>query len=211
MSDTTFRKSCTRCKLVKSADQFSPDRQNKSGLSSWCKACYRERARTLRYDVDPTIREKLCTECELVKPVDQFNRSGRNRNGLQFACKSCQKERHRDWYVRNSERVIARTKQWAVDNPEKVKAFSQRGSRRRRYGLTSTEYDQMLESQDSMCAGCGDPFGDTTPHVDHDHETGRVRGLLCGSCNKTLGMAFESTERLLGLVRYLRACVARTT
>lgn len=204
MSDSTLRKSCSRCKLTKPADEFSPNRQDKSGLASRCKSCHREHASSLRYDVDPTLHEKCCAKCKSVKPVDQFSRNVRNKSGLQSACRFCQQERHRDWYVRNSERVIARTKLWAINNPEKSKDLAQKRARRRIYGLPPKEYDQLLKSQGEKCAGCGDAFNGITPQVDHDHETAEVRGLLCGSCNKTLGMAMDSTERLLGLVRYLR-------
>lgn len=198
-------KCCTRCKIVKSADQFSPNRMDKSGLAAWCKPCHREHGKQLEYDVDPIIREKRCANCKLAKPIDQFSRNRRNRDGFQSRCRSCQKEIHRDYYVRNSESVIARTKVWAANNPEKVKILSRNRQRVRLYGLTSQDYDALMESQSSRCAGCGDEFGDTMPHIDHDHMTGAVRGLLCGPCNKALGMAADSSERLIGLARYLQA------
>jgi hypothetical protein len=199
-------KCCTRCKLVKSADQFSPNRLDKSGLAAWCKSCHREHGKQLEYDVDPIISEKRCTVCEIVKPIEQFSRNRRNRTGFQSRCRSCQKEGHRDYYVRNSETVIARTKLWATNNPEKVKILSRNRQRRRLYnGFTPEDFDRWMESQGGRCAGCGDEFGDTMPHIDHDHATGAVRGLLCGPCNKALGMALDSSKRLMGLARYLQS------
>jgi hypothetical protein len=63
----------------------------------------------------------------------------------------------------------------------------------------------MLKEQDNKCPGCGDEFSvDNPPHIDHCHRTGRVRGVLCGWCNKTLGMSQERPERLgPGLLKYL--------
>lgn len=56
-----------------------------------------------------------------------------------------------------------------------------------RYGLDSTRYNEMLDLQGSCCAICDKPFI-KTPHVDHCHATGKVRGLLCGPCNTGLGV-----------------------
>lgn len=50
-----------------------------------------------------------------------------------------------------------------------------------RYGMTAAEYDSMLEKQRGVCALCGQPMA--RPVVDHDHQTGRVRGILCHPCN----------------------------
>jgi hypothetical protein len=74
-----------------------------------------------------------------------------------------------------------------------------------KYGITPEIYDSLLEEQGGVCAtsGCG---GEGNPwlHVDHDHHTGLVRGLLCHSCNMALGNARDSIEVLEGLIAYLR-------
>jgi hypothetical protein len=114
------------------------------------------------------------------------------------------KEINQDWYAQNKDRAAVLAKAWAAKNPEKMKIAGRKGHLKKTYGLTLDEYDALLESQDGRCGGCGEDFDDATPHVDHDHVTGVVRGLLCSPCNKALGMALESPERLQGLVRYLR-------
>ena len=59
---------------------------------------------------------------------------------------------------------------------------------KRKYGLTLEQYDAMLAAQDGVCAICGEPRPeDRTLHVDHDHDTGEIRGLLCFKCNNALG------------------------
>lgn len=78
---------------------------------------------------------------------------------------------------------------------------------RKRYGLTEDGYADLLTSQGGVCAGCGGPpvkSGGPNFHVDHDHATGLVRGLLCGHCNHVLGMVKDDPDRLLNLVAYLR-------
>lgn len=85
----------------------------------------------------------------------------------------------------------------------------------RTYQLSAEEYDRMVEEQGGRCAACGElPNPDGLPveqslHVDHDHETGEVRGLLCNRCNLALGYAHESIARLWGLIRYLIRSRAR--
>lgn len=80
-------------------------------------------------------------------------------------------------------------------------------SRRRRqfkwrYGLTREEWDARLIAQSGLCAICDEQMMD--PFVDHDHETGEVRGLLCSSCNFGLGHFRDSVEFLASAIRYLK-------
>lgn len=85
---------------------------------------------------------------------------------------------------------------------------AQRGYRlKRRYGITAEQYDALLEAQGGVCAICGEPPKGKALHVDHDHATGGVRGLLCGgyrSCNTTLLPAIEKQpERVARAMEYL--------
>ena len=73
-----------------------------------------------------------------------------------------------------------------------------------KYGLTRDQYEQMLEGQENKCQGCLKEFTET-PYVDHDHETGAVRGLLCNGCNIVLGHAYDNPEVLKNLANYLDA------
>ncbi|MDQ1699749.1 MAG: hypothetical protein QOG34_1612, partial [Frankiaceae bacterium] len=71
---------------------------------------------------------------------------------------------------------------------------------RHRYGLTSADVDAMIEAQGGTCATCdGKP-----EHVDHDHATGKVRGVLCFNCNQALGNVRDNAETLTRLRSYLR-------
>ncbi len=81
----------------------------------------------------------------------------------------------------------------------------------RRYGLTTASYDALLEAQGGVCGMCKEPekllrYGKVQRlSVDHDHETGAVRGLLCVNCNKVLGHAHDRPEVLAAGIEYLRA------
>jgi hypothetical protein len=71
---------------------------------------------------------------------------------------------------------------------------------RRRYGITGADFDAMVEVQGGTCAVC-----DQKPeHVDHDHKTGKVRGILCFNCNQALGNVRDDPAVLQELINYLR-------
>ena len=78
------------------------------------------------------------------------------------------------------------------------------------YGLTPEAYKALLESQDYVCKICKEPethkgkTGSRSLCVDHDHKTGRVRGLLCNSCNTMLGVAKDNPTTLLKAIQYLK-------
>lgn len=73
---------------------------------------------------------------------------------------------------------------------------------RRRYGITLVEYRAMELKQGGACAICRRPFVKQA-HVDHDHASGVIRGLLCGSCNGGLGIFADNRDRLLRAADYL--------
>lgn len=111
-------------------------------------------------------------------------------------------------------------KKYAALNPEKAKAKQQRSNRkhgRKRqlkhlYGLTLEQYAALLHEHGNCCAICREPFTAVLkPHVDHDHSSGAVRGLLCRFCNWGLGKFFDNPNRLLLAIGYLaKASHART-
>ena len=72
----------------------------------------------------------------------------------------------------------------------------------KKFGITYQDYLNILENQDNKCAICHKPFIDKTPHVDHDHRTGEVRGLLCSGCNTSLGH-FDNQDILKGIIAYI--------
>ncbi len=139
---------------------------------------------------------KACNACKADLPVSEFkvrtSRHGDKVYGpyLHSECKSCTKKRH---------------KVWRDANPEKTRAWSRRTGLGR-YGLTQDDYDRMSAEQDGRCAICGGgPRGDSNAvlSVDHDHETGKVRGLLCGPCNKAIGLLADNPNLLRAALAYL--------
>lgn len=71
-----------------------------------------------------------------------------------------------------------------------------------RYGITIEQFEELLDAQGGRCAICGD--GNERLHVDHCHTTGRIRGLLCGKCNRGLGLLRDNPDILERGAEYLR-------
>ena len=145
--------------------------------------------------------------CGLVKPLEDFASDRRMATGRQSWCRLCTSERNKSLAAeetqedrdRRNERRRARydsdaRAQARQENLDRVRE-SERRHQLRRYGLTIEQYDQMVEDQDGCCAICGGEVDRL--RVDHDHETGGVRGLLCHGCNTALGLMADDPERLL--------------
>lgn len=99
----------------------------------------------------------------------------------------------------------------AMSNEEK-KAARRLASRKyllkRDYGLTVKDYEMMIEKQDHRCAICGSDHNHRTTSeyffVDHCHDTGTIRGLLCNKCNRMIGNVFDRTDVLKKMIEYLK-------
>ena len=74
---------------------------------------------------------------------------------------------------------------------------------KRKFGLTEEDYQTRLEEQDGGCYICGGDNNGRTLHVDHDHKTGKIRALLCYSCNTLLGYAHDNVDILESAIDYL--------
>lgn len=102
----------------------------------------------------------------------------------------------RKWYADNRERLSEKRKKWRQDNPEKITAQN----RRHAYGLEPEDYDRMMTEQEGICAICRTR---RPTDVDHDHDTGEVRGLLCKHCNRGLGGFQDDPDVLQRAINYL--------
>jgi hypothetical protein len=109
------------------------------------------------------------------------------------------------WQAEHPDEYRAARERWRQANPEKVALHQRRKSLKRKYGITLEQYEALFEAQGGRCAICGSDKAhgvNDTLHVDHDHATGRIRGLLCFVCNRRLGW-FESPEAPM-FIAYLK-------
>lgn len=108
---------------------------------------------------------------------------------------------------RDAAEQRAATAKWRAANPERVVELTRKHNLKRHYGITPEDYATQLAVQGGACAICGtDNPSDRWDNfaVDHDHETGEVRGLLCGKCNKAIGLLSDDVSRLRSAIAYLQ-------
>ena len=135
---------------------------------------------------------RLCTKCgEFKDPKEDFSKRAASPDGLNRYCKLCMSKYYLKDRVKQNKRLKARNKA----HPEIMRAQHLKG----KYNMTPEEYAELVIKQGAKCAICGLPFDKLV--VDHNHETGKVRGLLCKQCNYALtgGIAW-----LLKAAQYLR-------
>ena len=140
---------------------------------------------------------KFCTICKIEKPYTEYHRRG-DSSGYRSACKSCYRESNLKRYHTNTDTKSAHRRAAHKHNVG-------------RYGLTLEMYDELYISQNGECKICHckvftpiDNAGmNKTACIDHCHDTGKVRGLLCRSCNTGIGSFKESLENIKSAVIYL--------
>jgi hypothetical protein len=145
--------------------------------------------------VDHTTPSKFCPGCRNERPIDAFGVDRKRPNGRDPYCRDCKRSRNRDTYHRNKHKrdiskCVATTK-------------------RCKYGISREEHDLLVRVHAGRCAICGRP--ETMVRrgkvqalcIDHDHRSGKVRGLLCSFCNLVIGYAREDAEILRKATMYL--------
>jgi hypothetical protein len=186
-------KRCTTCGEEKELSEFYKQKRGKYGVSSICILC--EKSPSARRDFLVSKGFKLCKVCDLEKPLSEFYKDKNCGDGHDSICKICDKEKYKP------NRKITRKK---YKNQDINRALQ------RDYGITLNEYNKMLESQNDVCAICGkeetqkNQFGVIRLSVDHDHKTGKVRGLLCSKCNRAIGLLNDRIEILDKASDYLK-------
>lgn len=169
---------------------------------------------------------KQCPQCKRdgfgPKEPTEFNVSLKDASGRQSWCRAClsaynklhadtRRTGNRNWRANNVERARATHKAWTQRNPLAMTAKSLKSS----YGVSVEQYAEMFAVQRGCCKICATPIlsqlsntrglpRKTVAHVDHCHETGLVRGLLCFNCNIGLGKFRNDEQILLKAMRYLR-------
>ncbi|WP_439673914.1 endonuclease VII domain-containing protein [Embleya sp. MST-111070] len=183
---------------------------------------------------------KECPDCKAWKPAQDFRRSAGNPDGLSWYCRECFRRRDADSYRARRERAGFKVRP-KIDVPdghkrcpkcEEIKPHSEWhksarqwdglaaackacrkiegrvGHLKRKYGMTEADYRVMLADQMGVCPICQS----TRPeHVDHDHETGRVRAVLCFNCNAALGMFKDRPDALRRAATYVEGIVWKPT
>jgi hypothetical protein len=133
------------------------------------------------------MKLKTCSSCKQTKDIAEWYPSSLAKSSY---CKKCSNEK--------AVKTRKRNRTQAVIDRERA------GWLKRVYDITVDEYEAMLNKQGGMCAICGASEGARRLHVDHDHNTGKLRGILCGNCNRGLGQFNDSPEKLMLAYSYLK-------
>lgn len=164
---------------------------------------------------------RTCNRCGNEKELTGFPLQKGCKFGRKPVCKTCQNKLRREKYATDPDSADKKRKnarKWIANNPDNKKERRKRfhdkhreeenkENRERRlktvYGITAQDYDDMLKKQGGKCI-CGKDNGSIRLHIDHDHRTGKIRGLLCYRCNHAIGLAQDNPETFEILAQYLR-------
>ena len=172
----------------------------------------------MRNGIEIIDGKKPCSKCKALLPIEDFHSKPDSSCGLASQCKKCLKEhretesykeaarlRYKRSYYKNLDKTRSlKRNNYKLQVERKGKDYVKSRSIKNSYKISLDDYNKMLLEQDNKCKTCNISFTDSVkPNVDHCHSTGRVRGLLCSSCNKALGFVKDNTETLNNLIKYL--------
>jgi hypothetical protein len=166
------------------------------------------------------VMNKRCSACKLVKLLKEFPPDCRYKDGCGTKCRSCARAVQEAYYAKYPEKEAARR----LANARHGSAWYRRNRSAqvkrmkwyrilKMYGITEGQYDEMLKAQNFGCAICqsiGPGRNDGHFAIDHDHETGIVRGLLCQKCNCGIGFFDDDINRMERAIAYMLIRLAHT-
>jgi len=129
---------------------------------------------------------KKCTSCKEIKGYSEFYKNKSTEDGFRPDCKKCANISSKKWNGNNREKVRLSYNYWNT-------------------GVKPELYKEFLELQNGLCAICGKTNEDNKKNlaVDHDHKTGKIRGLLCNRCNIGIGYLEDNIKTLKSAAKYL--------
>lgn len=188
-------KICTKCNQEKEIKDFYKLKRGKYGVESVCILCKKSPSAKKRFLIPKGF--KCCTICNIEKPIEEFYKSNQVKDGVIARCKICDKLKYKE-----SRRLLRKKNKLKVKNQSLIRSF----------GITLEDYNRMLEAQNGVCAICGKSEIIIDKRisklraltVDHNHKTGKVRGLLCARCNQALGLFKENSDVCFIAGKYLQ-------
>ncbi|MCK9154521.1 MAG: endonuclease domain-containing protein [Paludibacteraceae bacterium] len=186
-----YEKMCKACRMLRRYEQRLKKRKENG-----------QRTRTLTTREVNKLREnglRYCPRCKRVLPLEEFSHTKGKKNNSPHCHECCSdlllELREKEEYKNSHKEYYKQRKEQAKNRNLLIK-----------YGISLEMYNEMLEKQDGKCAVCGKT---TTENgkclaVDHDHKTGKIRGLLCNNCNVSVGFLQDNPELALVIHEYLK-------
>ena len=170
-------------------------------------------------DINKEVQTKFCKKCGGYLPLTMFCKKIAAKDKLNSVCRTCDqarksnswyndevsrariKEANREWYINNREHAIKTCKSNSLKHPDRHKNMMLKIT----YGITIEDFKSMRDAQGYKCKICQRHEDELirTLVVDHDHATGKIRGLLCNKCNLGLGMFNDNVELFNKAIEYL--------
>lgn len=149
-------------------------------------------------------KNRTCKVCKEYKDISNFQPKG-------YQCKECRAEKQRSYWaglpdeIKKTRQAKSESqKKYAQKNSEKIKLMSRKSELKRKFNITIEDYNDMLKTQNNVCAICLNKCNTgNNLAVDHDHVSGKVRGLLCKNCNTAIGLLKENSDTLKQAINYL--------
>lgn len=181
-------KVCGTCSMEKSVTEFNKSQSATDGLQWSCRECQRNHS-VVRKEIRAAYNKKFREEHPDI--ANGWSRTYRGRHP----------EKRRE-----SARLSAQRAR--DERPEETSGYARQWLLLRQYGMTMDDYDKMFSEQNGVCAVCGRKQTHSPAHngylcVDHDHITGKIRGLLCRKCNMALGHVDDSVHILRNMMEYI--------
>ena len=154
--------------------------------------------------------KRMCSKCEDHKPSAEFYKRASGR--LSNICKKCHAENGAVWRQNNPNKNREYYRAAKKNDPIKLIEYNQYYHIYRKYGLSGDEFRRMYDERGGKCDICGyvTPIrGHDRINIDHCHDTGHIRGLLCRKCNSAIGFLSDDPLRLQSAVGYLEEAKAR--
>ena len=180
-------KRCTKCKQEKPLTEFYKHKAGKYGKDSQCKICSRAKVKKYRAEHKEQVKQ-------------YFREYKHSPRGREVSRRGDEKRRHTP-----ARKIMLRKAYKKWEQSMKGQKYIRASVLKRRFGLTLEDYDKMFEVQSGCCAICNVHQSklDLRLAVDHDHETGKIRGLVCRDCNFFLGHLEKNYSLLSRALEYL--------
>jgi len=172
---------------------------------------YKDRNKKIEYNKNYYRNNKEKLKAKMKEYYDK-NKEKLNTQSRQFNKEYYRKykeiinKKHRIYYCNNKNKVYEKQKEYRRNNKDIVKQRRRKNYLNSAYGLSTTELDNLLLAQNNRCAICNEPLdlqNSKNVHIDHDHKTGKIRGILCQKCNLAIGLLRDNPEYTKRATEYL--------
>jgi hypothetical protein len=199
-------KKCSVCKKLRKSSSFHKSSRNNDGLDYWCKFCKKIRNKIY----NSTHKEKIAKRTKKYYLLHKEETLKQCKKYASEHKKEIKQRQHR-WYKRNKKQHSRCNKQYYLKHKKRLLKLS-RKQRLKSLNLSINDYNLMIQEQNGVCAICKqtETLKKTNGtharrlSVDHDHKSGKVRGLLCNRCNIILGKIEDNTFLLNTMIKYLQ-------